>query len=173
MNELLINLRAFWHESRRALDAKFKRTLPFGDYVVDRWDKARALGFGKGTSVYDSAHIFGAVSVGRNTWVGPFAILDGSGGLSIGDNCTIAAGVQVYSHDTVEWAISGGTADYAHAPTSIGSNCYIGPNAVIAKGVTIGDGAIVGANSLVLKDVPAGVKVAGSPAKPLGATGAA
>lgn len=164
---LLAKLREFWSERRREVDARFSRTLPFGDYVVDRWEKARALGFGEGTSVYDSSLILGSVAVGRNTWVGPFTILDGSGGLEIGDNCTISAGVQVYSHDTVEWAVSGGTAAYAHAATRIGSNCYVGPNAVIAKGVTIGDGAIVGANSLVLKDVPAGAKVGGSPARPL------
>jgi acetyltransferase-like isoleucine patch superfamily enzyme len=167
VNELLEKLRAFWSARRTAVDAEFARTLPFGDYVVDRWDKARALGFGEGTSVYDSAHVFGEVKVGRNVWIGPFTILDGSGGLEIGDNCTIAAGVQIYSHDTVEWATSGGEASYTRASTRIGDNCYIGPNAVIAKGVLIGDGAVVGANSLVMKDVAPGAKVGGSPARPL------
>jgi acetyltransferase-like isoleucine patch superfamily enzyme len=169
---LLAKLRTFWSERRAAVDAEFRRTLPFGDYIVDRWEKARALGFGEGTSIYDSAHVFGDVAVGRNTWIGPFTILDGSGGLTIGDNCSISAGAQIYSHDTVEWAVSGGAAEYSRAPTRIGNNCYIGPNAVIAKGVTIGDGAIVGANSLVLKDVPASSKVAGSPVRPIG-TGSA
>jgi acetyltransferase-like isoleucine patch superfamily enzyme len=161
-------LRAFWSERRAALDAEFSRTLPFGDYVVDRWEKARALGFGEGASIYDSAHVFGDVTVGRNTFIGPFTVLDGSGGLAIGDNCSIAAGVQIYTHNTVEWAVSGGEAAYVRAPTRIGNNCYIGPNAVISMGVTIGDGSIVGANSLVLEDVPAGSKVAGSPARPIG-----
>ena len=168
MSGLLAKLQAFWSDRRAAVEAEFARTLPFGDYVVDRWDKARALGFGEGTSIYDSSHVFGDVNVGRNVWIGPFTILDGSGGLVIGDNCAISAGVQIYTHDTVEWAISGGEAEYKRAPTRIGSNCYIGPNAVIAKGVTIGDGTIVGANSLVLKDVPGGSKIAGSPARPLG-----
>lgn len=171
MSTWLSRLRKFWQNRQSAINEEFARTLPFGDYVVDRWDKARALGFGEGTSVYDSAHIFGRVTVGRNTWVGPFTILDGSGGLTIGDNCTVAAGAQIYSHDTVDWAISGGTAAYTHAPTTIGSNCYIGPNSVIAKGVSIGDGAIIGSNSLVLNDVRAGSKVGGSPAKPLNQSG--
>lgn len=169
MTALFNRLKALWAERRTDIDAAYRRTLPFGDYVVDRWEKARVLGFGSGTSIYDTAHVFGDVSVGCDTWIGPFTILDGTGGLRIGDNCSISAGVQIYSHDTVEWAISGGTAAYATAPTVIGSNCYIGPNAVVAKGVCIGDGAIVGANSLVLADVPAGAKVGGSPAKPLGA----
>ncbi len=148
-----------------AVAGQFHRHLPFGDYIVDRWEKARALGFGEGTSVYDSAHIFGDVSVGQNCWIGPFTILDGSGGLSIGDNCSISAGVQIYSHDTVQWAVSGGEAPYEHAPTEIGSRCYIGPNTVIAKGVRIGDGSIIGANSLVLADIPAGSTAYGTPCK--------
>ncbi|MCT2557799.1 acyltransferase [Tsuneonella sp. YG55] len=160
-------LAAFWKDRRDQVDAQFARTLPFGDYVVDRWDKAARLGFGKGTSIYDTAHVFGDVSVGRNTWIGPFTILDGSGGLTIGENCAISAGVQIYTHDTVEWATSGGKAAPVRAPTRIGDNCYIGPNTVVAKGVTIGDGAVVGANSLVLNDIAAGARVGGSPTRSL------
>lgn len=168
MNDLLSRLRGLWSARRAAVNDEFARTLPFGDYVVDRWDKARTLGFGEGTSIYDSSHVFGAVKVGKNVWIGPFTILDGSGGLEIGDNCTIAAGVQIYSHDTVEWATSGGQAPYSRSPTRIGSNCYIGPNCIIAKGVTIGDGTIVGANSFVRENVPPGSKVAGNPARIIG-----
>lgn len=166
MSALLDQLRALFRARRNEVDAHHRRTLPFGDYVSDRWEKAQMLGFGEGSSIYDSAHVFGDVSVGRHTWIGPFTILDGSGGgLVIGDNCSISAGVQIYTHDTVAWATSGGRAAYVHAPTRIGSNCYLGPNAVVAKGVTIGDGAVIGANSLVLRDVAAGATAYGNPAR--------
>lgn len=158
-------LRAFLAERRSDVAARFRRSLPFGDYVSDRWDKAASLGFGEGTSIYDTSHVFGDVTVGANTWIGPFTILDGSGGLAIGSNCSISAAVQIYSHDTVKWAHSGGSAPYEYAPTSIGDNCYIGPNTVVAKGVNIGNGAVVGANSLVLHDIPAGATAVGSPAR--------
>ena len=105
---MLNRLREFWRARRGEVDAKFSRTLPFGDYVVDRWEKARLLGFGEGTSIYDSALVLGDVSVGENTWIGPGTILDGTGGLSIGSFCSISAGVQIYTHDTVAWATSGG-----------------------------------------------------------------
>ena len=36
---------------------------------------------------------------------------------------------------------------------------------MILPGITIGDGATVGANAVVTRDVPAGVLVAGVPAK--------
>lgn len=160
----LNDLRAFWLSRRRELDARYNRTLPFGDYIVDRWEKARELGFGDGTSVYDSCLILGQVRVGEHTWIGPFTVLDGSGGgLDIGDHCSISAGVQIYTHDTVARSLSGGVAPIAQAPTRIGSNCYIGPNTVIAKGVTIGDRVVIGANSLVLNDVPSDSKAFGTP----------
>jgi len=168
LERLLNDLKALWLKRRRAVDAEFRRTLPFGDYVVDRWQKARELGFGEGSSVYDSVLVIGDVRVGQATWIGPFVVLDGSGGLTIGSNCSISAGVQVYSHDTVKWAVSGGAAPYERAPTSIGDRCYLGPNVIVAKGVDIGAGCIVGANSLVLEDIPAGSKAHGSPCRVVG-----
>lgn len=170
LDDLLASLRALWLTRRRDVDARYSRTLPLADYVVDRWEKARELGFGEGTSVYDSVLVLGEVRVGRNTWIGPYVVLDGSGGLQIGSNCSISAGVQVYSHDTVRWAVSGGAEGPQRAPTCIGSNCYIGPNTVVAKGVTIGDGCIIGANSLVLQDIPAGSKAFGTPCRVHGPT---
>jgi acetyltransferase-like isoleucine patch superfamily enzyme len=147
------------------LKRDFNRHLPFADILFDRWEKAQYLGFGKGTSVYDSCHIFGDVTVGENTWIGPFTILDGSGGLHIGNYCSISAGVQIYSHDSVKWATSGGKADYDYSAVKIGNCCYIGPKSIITSGVELGEGCIVGANSFVNKSFPSGSKIAGSPAK--------
>jgi acetyltransferase-like isoleucine patch superfamily enzyme len=147
---------------------QWNRTLPFGDYIVDRWAKAQTLGFGVGSSIYDSSLVLGDVRVGCNTWIGPFTVLDGSGSLSIGSQCSISAGVQIYTHDTVKWAVTAGQAAPERASTSIGNNCYIGPNTVVAKGVNIGDGCIVGANSLVLEDIPAGQKAFGTPCRIVG-----
>jgi acetyltransferase-like isoleucine patch superfamily enzyme len=146
---------------------QYDRSLPFGDLLFDRWRRAEMLGFGKGTSVYDSSVILGKVKVGENTWIGPNTVLDGSGGLQIGSHCSISAGVQIYSHDSVNWAITGGGENYEYGLTTIGDNCYIGPNAVIVRGITLGNGCIVGANSLVNRSYGDGVKIVGSPARPI------
>lgn len=49
----------------------------------------------------------------------------------------------------------------------IGSDVWIGFEAVILAGVTIGDGAIIGARAVVTKDVPPYTVVGGVPAKPI------
>jgi len=51
---------------------------------------------------------------------------------------------------------------------NIGSDVWIGANAVILDGVTIGTGAIVGAGAVVTKSVDENGIVAGNPARIIG-----
>ncbi len=55
--------------------------------------------------------------------------------------------------------------DIQSAPIIIEDKAWIGLRSVILKGVTIGEGAIVGAGSVVTKNVPPWVIVAGNPAR--------
>lgn len=153
---------------RKGIHQQFNRSLPLADELFDRWERASFLGFGEGSSVYDSSLILGEVECGIKTWIGPFTVIDGSGKLKIGDFCNISAGAQIYSHDSVDWVVSGGEKEYLYSETIIGNRCYIGPNAIISKGVVLGDGCVVGANSFVNKSFDAGSKIAGSPAKLIG-----
>jgi acetyltransferase-like isoleucine patch superfamily enzyme len=166
--ELHAELRAMLKELAAEVRERWHRSLPIGDYLVDRWERARELGFGDGASIYDSALVIGDVRVGKHSWIGPFTVLDGSGGLEIGEYCSISAGVQIYTHDTVRWATSGGRTDPDRSPVRIGGRCYIGPNTVVCKGVTIGDGCVIGANSFVNCDLPSGSKAWGTPARVVG-----
>ena len=50
------------------------------------------------------------------------------------------------------------------APT-IGNNVNIGSNTCIIGGISIGDNVIIGAGSVVVKDVPSNVVIAGNPAR--------
>ena len=155
----------WYRTARQARRDQFSRSTGFGDYVGDRWERARFEGFGEGSSCYDNVLIIGDVRVGKNVWIGPNVILDGSGGLEIGDFCSISAGAQIYTHHTVEWATSMGERAVPRSPTRIGSGVYIGPNAVIQMGVTVGDRAVIGAMAFVNRDVPEGVRAFGCPAR--------
>lgn len=166
--ELINELKRIYELLQTQMRQKWNRDLPLEELLFDRWERAKQLGFGEGTSIYHNSYVYGDVKVGKHTWIGPFTLLDGSGGLEIGDYCSISSGVQIYTHDTVRWALSGGKAEYERAPVKIGSCCYIGPQTVIAKGVTIGDHSIIGACSFINHDVPAYSIVAGVPGKAIG-----
>jgi acetyltransferase-like isoleucine patch superfamily enzyme len=56
-------------------------------------------------------------------------------------------------------------ADVPTAPVRIGSNVYIGFDAMVMPGVTIGDGAVVGSRSAVFDDVEPHTMVVGNPAR--------
>ena len=148
---------------------EWNRILPFNELLIDRWEKAKFLKAKKGSSIYDNSYIFGDVKIGENTWIGPFTILDGSGAkISIGNFCSISAGVQIYTHNSVDWAISGGKSKYKKSSVKIGSNCYLGPNCIISMGSIIGNGSIVGAQTLVNGKVPPKSVIFGTPGKIVG-----
>ena len=143
---------------RQTMKDEFDRHVSIQDLLSDRWETAKFYGFGEGTSCYNNVLILGDVKVGKNTWIGPNVILDGSGGLEIGDYVSISAGVQIYSHHTVDWSISLGTEPVKMESTKVGDGVYLGPNSIIQMGTSIGEKAVVGAMSLVNRDIPSAGK---------------
>lgn len=158
------------HEALRAetMD-RYKRINPFSEDLFD-WKERGAFWVGedKDITIYNSALVFGDVSIGRCTWIGPNCALDGTGGLSIGEFCSISSGVQIVTHDTVRWALSGGRFPQELAAVRIGDRCYIGSHAVITKGVNIGDQCVIAAGAVVIRDVPSNSIVGGVPARVIG-----
>jgi len=78
--------------------------------------------------------------------------------IRIGSNTIIGEGVKIYDHNhrynvIPKFEIS--KDKFTKAAIDIGSNCWIGSNVVILKGVMIGDNVIVGANCLIYKSIPA------------------
>lgn len=168
-NDLAEQMRLLQRDLQARKLKEFTRRVSLGDLLTDRRENALQYGFGEGTTCYDNVLILGDVRVGRNTWIGPNVILDGSGpGLSIGDNCAISAGAQIYTHNTVHRTVTGGVASIDFAATTLGDNVYIGPNSIISMGVSIGSSCIIGAMSFVNSDIPSRVKVWGCPAKIVG-----
>lgn len=147
---------------------KWDRSIPTIDALFDRWKSAEKYSKFEKTNVSHLSYIIGDVKIGKQTFVGPYTFLDGGGGLTIGDYTSIATGVHLYSHDNISRALSGYNQNTTKAKTSIGNCCFIGPNAVVTKGVTIGDHCFIGANSVVTFDVPSYTAIAGNPGTKIG-----
>lgn len=82
--------------------------------------------------------------------------------IEIGENVFISENVTI--RDSDDHSIFPGKRK-STMPIRIGNHVWIGLNVTILKGVTIGNGAVIAAGSLVNKDVPENVLVAGVPAK--------
>jgi len=160
------------NEVHKILRAEFKkqfnRTLPFSEEVFDRWEKAKHLNFGKGSSIYDSSFVFGSLIVGEDVWIGPYTIIDGSGDLVIGNNVTISSGVHIYTHDNIKQTLIGKHINIEKGRVLIGDNTYIGPNVIITKNVEIGNRCVIATNSFVKDSFDNNSIIAGSPAKKIG-----
>lgn len=92
--------------------------------------------------------------------------------ITVGEQTTISTGVLILVHDySIGTAIRSirpttpGDMPYFLSEVKIGNNCFIGAHSIILPGTTIGDNTIIGAGSVVKGNIPAGVIVAGNPAR--------
>jgi len=154
---------------RRRMKARFDRHVSTGDLLNDRWELARAHGFGEGSSVYDSCLILGSPQVGKRCWIGPNTVLDGfHAPLSIGDYSSLGTGSQIYTHNTIHQVLTGGRAETFCMATSIGACVFVSPMCVLSAGVEIGERSFVATGSFVEGRFPAGSYIGGNPARRLG-----
>lgn len=124
----------------------------------------------------------GEVRLGRNVHVANFCVLQGHGGLQIGDNITTASGSKVYSmsHHHANPADPSDRHKYKFstmapardqslvaAPVVLQDDAALGLNSVVLPGVTLGAGSWVAAGSVVTRSLPANVLAGGAPARVL------
>lgn len=144
----------------------------------------RVLGIqlGEGSGVYMGAYMwfYGpreirrlGVRVGRNSLINRDCTIDVRSGLTIGDNVSISPEVMILggTHDVNDPQFS--DSEVGSVPVAIEDHVWIGSRAIILPGVTVGRGAVVAAGSVVTKDVPPLMIVAGVPAKAIGMRDAA
>ncbi len=124
---------------------------------------------GDGSKIGTFVEIQKGARIGRHVKISSHTFI--CEGVTIEDEAFIGHGVMFindkYPHATTESGSLQTEADWVCTPTVIERGASIGSNATILCGVTIGKGALVGAGSVVTHDVPAGVIVAGNPARPI------
>lgn len=133
-------------------------------------EPAGRIEIGQGSIVREGAFLHsygGQIRIGKNYIINPYCLIQGNGGVQIGDNSLIAGHVCMYSanhvfsdpHKLIRQ--QGET----RKGIRIGSDVWVGGGAIILDGVTIGDGAVIAAGAVVNRDVAPGAIVAGVPAR--------
>lgn len=144
----------------------------------------RNVNVGENVKIFDFVNAYGC-ELGDNTKVGAFVEIQKN--VKIGANCKISSHTFICEGVTIEDEVfighnvsfindkfpratseSGGLqteADWKVIETFIRKGASIGTSCTIMGGITIGEKAIIGAGSVVTKDVPSNVIVAGNPAK--------
>ncbi len=128
---------------------------------------------GSGARIGPFAHVRGESLVAGDVRVGNFVELKNAnlergakvshlsyvGDANVGEDANVGAGTITCNFDGIR-----------KNRTTIGKRAMIGSNSSLVAPVEIGDDALTGAGSVVTKDVPAGERVAGNPARPLRST---
>ena len=126
-----------------AIDARIEPGAIIRDKVI----------IGKNAVIMMGAVINIGAEIGEGSMVDMNAVIGARG--KIGKRVHLGAGA----------VVAGVLEPPSKSPCEIGDDVMIGANSVILEGVKIGNGSVVAAGSVVVNDVPAGVVVAGSPAK--------
>jgi len=139
---------------------------------------------GRDVTIYDFVNLYGC-EIGDESKIGAFVEIQKGArigrrvkvsshtficeGVTIEDHVFIGHNVtfinDLYPRATTPMGELQSAADWDVVPTIVRRGASIGSSATILCGVEIGEGAIIGAGSVVTKDVPAGMIVAGNPAK--------
>jgi len=147
---------------------------------------APTVKLGQDVKIYDFVNLYGC-EIGDESKIGTFVEIQKNArigrrvkisshtficeGVTIEDFCFIGHGVMftndLYPRSTTATGDMQSEADWKVVATRVRKGASIGSNATILAGIDIGEGAIIGAGSVVTKDVPAGMIVAGNPAKVL------
>ena len=114
------------------------------------------------------ARIFTGIEIHPGAKIGSNFFMDHGLGIVIGETTEIGENVTIYQGVTLGGIMpsieSDSQRNQKRHPT-IGNNVIIGSGAQILGSITVGDYARIGANSVVSKDVPSNVTVAGVPAR--------
>jgi acetyltransferase-like isoleucine patch superfamily enzyme len=130
------------------------------------------INIGKGSNILTNVELLDGslknkqISIGRNSIINSYCMLDGRGAeIRIGDCVDIARETNIF---TLDHDPNSDAHDVRGAEVVIEDYVWIASRVTILSGVTIGRGAVVAVGAVVTKNVPPMTIVAGVPAKKIG-----
>ncbi|HAU4888609.1 sugar O-acetyltransferase [Aeromonas hydrophila] len=105
------------------------------------------------------------IHLGERSYINMGATLLDNAPIRIGAEVMIGPNVQIYTAAHALGADERIQGVETALPVTIEDRVWIGGGAILLPGVTIGREAVVGAGAVVTKDVPAGARVVGNPAR--------
>ena len=107
------------------------------------------------------------ISVGARFYANVNCVFLDCAPIEIGDQVLLGPGVHLYTATHPLDSAERRKGLELAKPIAVGDDAWLGGGAIVLPGVTIGERAVVGAGGVVTRDVPADVKVAGNPARPI------
>lgn len=131
-----------------------KIILSGGDVSIGDW-----------TSLHDNCLVLSGayVDVGEHCWFGQNSVIDGTGGLKIGNGVRVGMYSQIWSHVAAGEQIEGCTL-FGERPVEIEDDVWLVGSCIVASGLKIGRKTIALIGSNITKSWPEGSVLAGSPA---------
>lgn len=102
--------------------------------------------------------------IGHNCWFGQNTILDGAGGLTVGNGVRVGMYSQIWTHVASGEQIEGCTL-FSKRATVIEDDVWLVGSCIVGSGLTLGRRSIALINSVLTKDTLEDKAYAGSPAK--------
>ncbi|MBC5824402.1 MAG: acyltransferase [Candidatus Eremiobacteraeota bacterium] len=111
----------------------------------------------------------GYIRLGDNVEIGPYSVLWGAGGITMGNDVHIGAHVSITAHEAKQIRPENVDVfkplDMEFAPVIIEDHVLVCSGSVIIPGVTIGHHAMIGGGAVVTRDIPPYALAVGCPAR--------
>lgn len=182
-SDVMSRIRGWLHALRKPIDSwvhqlRFPQASLGSDTRVGRWvvlrsslgPSAASISVGRGCEIQDGARLEtwgGSIILQENTFVGPYVVIYGHGGVRIGKGCLISMHCRILSsnHTIPPAGIPIRSMPDQLQLTIIEDDVWLGAGVTVLAGVHLHQGAIIGAGAVVTHDIPANAIAVGVPAR--------